>query len=186
MPELTRSRLCFLRCLLFNSSRPSRIRATAFVTEVGPSTRTNEIRCDASVGTPMQVGELSAVSSRSEPRFREVCVEAISLRASGRCNRGSESDQPTGLLRAHLRQGRRSAELSLTRLRLVLSGHGASAFWQYRRCPKRLQRRTNAPSKNSPATVSPHAGPSPCVYLAPKPISSSKSDLTTPRRNQVD
>ena len=35
--------------------------------------------------TPMQFSRFGAVSSRSGPWIREVCIEAISLRASGRC-----------------------------------------------------------------------------------------------------
>ena len=54
--------------------------------------------------TPMQFSRFGAVSSRSGPRIREVCIEAISLRASGRCTRLHEEIAVRALGVFHLRQ----------------------------------------------------------------------------------
>jgi hypothetical protein len=58
-----------------------------FELAVGPLSISKRIGFAASVRTPMRVNCFGAVSSRSSPRLRDLCVEPISLPRAGRCNR---------------------------------------------------------------------------------------------------
>ena len=84
-----------------------------FELAVGPVECTKKSRFAASVPRPMQISGLGAVSSRSGPRIRDLCVERISLRRGERCTRPHEANRATRIGRNHLLRETTPSERSL-------------------------------------------------------------------------
>lgn len=66
---------------------------------VGPLSISKKIRSETSVATPMRLNVFGAVASRSGPRFREMCIEPISLSRAGRCIRRALRGEEVILIR---------------------------------------------------------------------------------------